>query len=119
MRTQTVRSRIFRSSRQSPIQRRKAKSRAEVSLKMIVGMVLGIELVGGPALLAMSMLGGFDLVQSPVFASWWMTGFAIVGGWSGVRFLPRFSRDRGPTVDFLIDPRHVRSSLGFYDHPKL
>ncbi|WP_236621078.1 hypothetical protein [Rhodopirellula sallentina] len=115
MRVQTVRSK-WRAVRGGVVPRRKVQSRAEVLLKTMMGMIVGTELIGGPVLLAASVFGGVEITQSPMACGLWMAGAAVVGAWLSVRFLPRFSRDRGRVADFLIDPRQVRSSLGFGDH---
>lgn len=95
-------------------------SRSEITLKLLIGAILGTELVTGPILLALGVFWDFDLVKSPVFTSTCLAVSAIVGAAAGLRFLPRFSRDRGRIADFLIDPRHVgplRSQHPGHSHP--
>ena len=94
---------------------KRSMGRAEVSLKLLVGLIMGTELIGGPTLLLLGALWDFDLVRSPLFSGIWIIASAMLGAVLSVRFLPRFSRDRGRIADFLINPRHVGSSLGYFD----
>lgn len=89
--------------------------RSEIMLKILVGGFLGAELVGGSTLLALSVFAGFEAIQSPAFSATWLIAFAILGSWVAVRYLPRFSRDRGRIANFLIDPKHLGGSIGFQD----
>ncbi|TWT95597.1 hypothetical protein Pla100_32380 [Neorhodopirellula pilleata] len=92
---------------------RRAMSRSEVALKILIGSVLGAELVGGSTLLALGVYAGFGAIQSPAFSATWLLVFAVLGAISAVQYLPPFSRDRGRIADFLIDPKHLGGSLGY------
>ncbi len=94
---------------------RRSMGHVEVSLKLLVGLIIGTELIGVPVLLLLGALWDFELVRSPLFSGIWILAAAILGAVLSVRFLPRFSRDRGRIADFLINPRHVGSSLGYFD----
>jgi hypothetical protein len=89
-----------------------AMSRSEILLKMLIGSILGTELVGTPMLLAIGVFAGFEKVQSPPFSATCLILFAAIGAGIGIRYLPRFSRDRGRIADFLINPRDIGSSPG-------
>lgn len=96
-------------------QRKRSMGGAEISLKLLIGIMMGAELIGGPVLLLLGVFWDFNLIRWPLFSATWMLASAILGAILSLRFLPRFSRDRGRIADFLIDPRHVGSSLGFLD----
>ncbi|MCM2373067.1 hypothetical protein [Aporhodopirellula aestuarii] len=117
MRTQTSRRNDFHSAKWAPGRRKKSQSGAEVSLKIVIGMIFGTEVIGGPTLLSMSVFWDLEVARLPSFGAVWLMLSAAAGAWGCVRYLPRFSRDRGRVADFLIDPKQVRSSLGYYDHP--
>lgn len=92
--------------------KKRAMSRSEILLKMLIGSVLGTELVATPALLALGVFAGFDKIQSPAFSATCLVFFGAIGAGIAVRCLPRFSRDRGRIADFLINPKDITCSPG-------
>lgn len=94
---------------------RRAMGHSEVLLKILVGGVLGAEMVGGCSLLLLGALTNFNALESPIVSSLWMLTFAVAGSVISLRYLPPFSRDRGRIADFLISPKELGGSIGFRD----
>lgn len=95
--------------------KRRSMSRSEILLKMLIGGVLGTELVATPALLALGVFTGFEKIQSPTFSATCLVVFAAIGAGIAVCCLPRFSRDRGRIADFLINPKDITCSPGSFE----
>lgn len=102
----------YRSPRTVSRLKKRSMGRSELLLKVLIGGVLGTELVGATVLLALGALMGFEKIQSPAFSATCLLASAALGAVIAVRVLPRFSRDRGRIANFLIDPKDISSSLG-------
>ena len=72
MGSNSIQGKPFRTSRAILARKRRAMSRCEVTLKILIGSVLGAELVGGSTLLALGVYAGFEAIQSPAFSATWL-----------------------------------------------
>lgn len=90
-------------------------SRSEVTLKILIGSVLGAELVGGSTLLALGVYAGLEAIQSLAFSAAWLIVSAVIGAAVAVHYLPPFSRDRGRISDFLVHSNQLGGYLGFQE----
>lgn len=73
----------------------------------LIGMIVGVELIGGPGVLLWALVYGLDPIAAPWIAVGVISLTSGLGGWVGYIFLPQLIRARidvrpPVAVDFLI-----------------